>query len=556
MKILIVDDDAVMRSMLVSMLEEVVESVDQCIDGQDALDYLDDTDTPPDIVLLDVIMPVLDGFQTAREIRKRYSERHLPILFLTSLEKKNAFAKCLFYGDDFIMKPVDRQTLLAKINAHDRIVKLYNQLNSQKQLLEQHHEKTQFEFSIVESIFSNLMRNFFDDCAGLAYHSSPQSTFNGDLLLVARRPYGGVYALLGDVTGHGLPSAILTIPIARTFNSMARKGRSIGSIAQEINAILFNYLPDGMMFAASLLEVQADGLQCSLWSGGLPDTLILNPDGQVAQVIRPQHMPLGVNASEEFDPTVQAFTLVEGQRLFLYTDGITEANNCEGQMFGEQRLLDTIAANPDTPFDAVLDAVHTFAKEQDDDLSLLQLTAPVLIPRQPVPLDPAQRSPMTTCTQISLTSAQLKHFNPVPWCRNLLLACIGESSHTDLITTILSEMYANALEHGILGLDSSLKETDEGFMAYYQLRQDALEQLVDAQIDLEIRYCADHRRLRLTITDSGQGFDIEKIHRSSREKTFGRGMMLIDQLCAKVEYRDGGRTLMVEYDLTTDLQED
>jgi PleD family two-component response regulator len=117
--VLIVDDQALNRILLEKMLLEENYKISIAFNGLEALEVLEKEAI--DIVLLDVLMPVMDGFEAAKLIKQRYNDVYLPIIFITSLEDQSSFERCLEVGgDDFIQKPFEKVILNAKIKAHSR----------------------------------------------------------------------------------------------------------------------------------------------------------------------------------------------------------------------------------------------------------------------------------------------------------------------------------------------------------------------------------------------------------------------------------------------------
>ena len=135
MKILIVDDEPINRAMLVSMLSEA--GFTDCVEascGNDALAIVEQA--IPDLVLLDVVMPGMSGFEVAPQIRNLADGRYLPILFITALDDKESLMKCLEVGgNDFATKPFDKHILTAKIRAHEKIRNLSAHIEQQNEEL-------------------------------------------------------------------------------------------------------------------------------------------------------------------------------------------------------------------------------------------------------------------------------------------------------------------------------------------------------------------------------------------------------------------------------------
>lgn len=131
MKILIVDDESINRTLLANILYNAgyIDCV-EAANGVDAIELF--VEEKPDLVLLDVIMPGLSGFDVAPKIRNLADETYLPILFITALEDKESLVRCLEVGgNDFATKPFDRHILIAKIRAHLQIRALSDRIEQQ-----------------------------------------------------------------------------------------------------------------------------------------------------------------------------------------------------------------------------------------------------------------------------------------------------------------------------------------------------------------------------------------------------------------------------------------
>jgi anti-sigma regulatory factor (Ser/Thr protein kinase) len=127
----------------------------------------------------------------------------------------------------------------------------------------------------------------------------------------------------------------------------------------------------------------------------------------------------------------------------------------------------------------------------------------------------------------------------------------GTDTHRAEIFTILSELYNNAFDHGILGLDSGLKKTSEGFMQYYMEREERMTTLDDARIRLSISHEPYDQggRLSLSLEDSGKGFDHhnKRIELTNTVEHSGRGIPLVNTLCEELEYQGDGNVVEAKY---------
>ena len=119
--------------------------------------------------------------------------------------------------------------------------------------------------------------------------------------------------------------------------------------------------------------------------------------------------------------------------------------------------------------------------------------------------------------------------------------------HSELFT-VLSELYNNALEHGVLELDSALKQSDDGFFEYFTLREEKLSVLEVASIVISAEYQPDENTLAIRIKDSGSGFKQQHMSKLENvEKSYGRGISLVKELCESIEYTNKGNTVDVVF---------
>ena len=226
MNILIADDNEVERLILSRVLESQGHNVIQAATGGQAIEAYHKQQ--PGLVFLDVLMPDIDGYEVASEIKKEQASRWVPIIFLTSLTDAYDLAKCIECGgDDFVSKPINRIIIKAKVDAFSRIAHLYETIETQKSEIQFHNEHLIQEQEAAKKVFNNIAHRGCLEADNVHFHLSPMSIFNGDLLLAAETPMGGMRLMLADFTGHGLPAAIGAMPTSEIFYSMTKKGFTI-----------------------------------------------------------------------------------------------------------------------------------------------------------------------------------------------------------------------------------------------------------------------------------------------------------------------------------------
>lgn len=556
-KILIVDDQAYNRELLGFVLKDNGYSCVTAVNGMEAVDIMARDDSI-DLVLMDVNMPVMDGFEATRHIKASHPDRHIPIVFVTALDDEKTLAECLAVGgDDFIPKPVNDIVLLAKVAANSRTAALYRQLQTTNKSLVYHQKVMDREHAIVEHVFQNGLRRVDMGCRNIRYSITPLSMFNGDLFLSAPNPSGGVYVLLGDFTGHGLSAAIGCLPVADIFYAMTKKHSDVGEIAYEMNVRLQSLLPSYMFFCAAILELSVNGDRLSYWIGGMNDVLLVDAKGGVSDRLTAQHMPLGVLENHEFDSTVGSISVVPGTKVFVYTDGVIEGQNDSGEIFGEARLEALFESPCDTYVDTVNGALQAFQQDQRDDISFVELHCLPVTYETPEALEKYLDVPEAT-TQlpwhltVNLGPEDLRQGDVVIQVIRLIANETSLSLYKDPLFTVVSELFNNALDHGLLGLDSSLKDSVDGFSDYYSLRAEKLSALNEGHIDLSVRLVgSDRKQLRIKVSHTGTGVAPRDLGSEgvTAELPYGRGLLLLEALCQSVEYSEDGLTSVAIFEL-------
>lgn len=549
MKILVVDDEPVNRFLLLNMLqEEGYQEVFEAENGQQALSMA--KDICPDIVLLDIIMPDISGFEVAPQIKEMAGDTHLPIIFITALDDQESMSQGLSCGgDDFVHKPFNKVILSAKIRAHARTRILSIKTVKQNEALKYHQNMVNREHTIVEHIFSNALKFSEEVQALVDFHLAPASNFNGDMLLLEKGPAGSLYILLGDFTGHGLASAIGALPVARAFQAMADKGLSVSEMAATLNQTLLNLLPDDMFFATALVEISKNGQHFVIWNGGLPHLILLDDEGELIHRFESQHMALGILDDEDFESHVERYETEHGARLLGYTDGVIESQNEAGDMLHEEGFESWLQESASINVDQLTDRLKTFRGkvEQTDDITLFCFTF------QPLHFSEqfSELSLVPWQVEVLADIALIRDADPVNEIMEMISVHTGLARWRSSIFTVLSELFNNALDHGLLELDSSLKEGAEGFIHYFSEKERRFKELQQGSVHFSIQYDASAHKLIVQVKDSGAGFDIDNIFTQVESShDFGRGIGLIRELTSSIQYSEKGTKATAVFDLS------
>lgn len=378
MKILIADDKAENRILLRYIIQKLDHDIIEVTNGQEACSLFEgDSPCDIDLILMDIMMPIMDGIEATRKIKALNTQHHVAIIFVTALDNQETLNDCLKSGgDDFIPKPVNSVVLAAKLAAHQRIIEMHRELEENCKTLRYHQALIQAEHQVVNKIFHKAMKKNALNLPGFYYYLSPVSLFNGDLLLITEHPTEGIYFLIGDFTGHGLSAAIGSLPLTEIFFSLSESGYSISSIAEKMDSRLKEILPTSMFCCAALINLNPERTHIEAWVGGLDSLMITDNEGKLKLEVPSKHLPLGVHWGGDFNTKTEIYPIDHGDRIFAYTDGITEATNTEGNMFGSERLKSALVGKePKQEIENIVNQVKLFCGEENqrDDMTIAQL---------------------------------------------------------------------------------------------------------------------------------------------------------------------------------------
>lgn len=554
--VLVADDKPENLLLLTSFLKREGYAYVTAANGREAVEAC--RRRAPDIILMDAAMPDMDGFQATHAIRRLFPDRWIPIIFVSAHSSTENQARGLSAGaDDYISKPVNLAVLAEKLRAMQRIAAMQARIAQYAAQLEESLERSRSDQEFARHLLTHMAGRMAPrEELGLAYWAEAAAGLSGDIVAGTHGPAGKRYLMVADAAGHGLAAAISVLPLVEAFYRLAKKGFSPASIISELNAKARGLLPRDRFVAA--LIVVADEAENSLqvWNGGLPEALFLDDAGEVLRRFPSRHPPLGMLSMEQLKLLPELFAWPGPGQLVIYTDGLSEAEDRTGEPFGAARLEAVLRrASRAERLDAVRAAVlaHLGATSPHDDVTLAMLDCPA--PRSPSPLPVAGKQPSagTPATSwrstLRLDARQLRTLDVVPLVMNWIEQLQPLQERRGLVFTVLAELVSNAIDHGLLGLDSGLKHIPDGFERYMEARTEALARLTEGWIEITVE-CAggeDTMELTITVTDSGSGFpyaDYLDHLQGSDTLPSGRGIALVRQLTTELRYEGRGNRVV------------
>ncbi len=212
------------------------------------------------------------------------------------------------------------------------------------------------------------------------YATVPATLFGGDVVSAQTLADGSIAFLVGDVTGHDLGAALLTPLVLESFARQSGAATDFAAMLRALNAELAAALPSGNFVAGIVGHLDAARRRLRVWNGGLPRALYVSAAGEVRATFASMHLPLGIQSALLFDATFVEHVCEQPGYLAVCTDGVVEAMDASGTMFGTRRLVEFLAEMGPAPEPGrLLERVRAHAtRALDDDatLYLLELGRP------------------------------------------------------------------------------------------------------------------------------------------------------------------------------------
>ena len=380
-RILVVDDNDDNRYTLVLYLElEGYADIQVAEDGEQAIARLDKESF--DVVLLDVMMPKVNGYEVLSWLKDRRRLHELPVIMISALNEMSSVVRCIEIGAvDYLLKPFNPVLLKARLGASLEKKRLRDQVNAHLFRLEQELEAARdLQISMLPQVFPPPARHCPVDVWGLVH---PAREVGGDLYDFFTTEDGSLCFFVGDVSGKGMPAALFmarTKSLIRIATELMREREGAAASPADIIARVNRELcqnNNDMMFVTLFFGMLAldtgEVLYCN--AGHNPPYRV---DGGTPRAIEDaKGMILGIQPRAAY--TTGKLVLAPGETLYLYSDGVTEAHDPGGDLFCEHRVESVLRTHAGRGsrevVGGVTEALRGFVgtAPQSDDITMLAL---------------------------------------------------------------------------------------------------------------------------------------------------------------------------------------
>jgi sigma-B regulation protein RsbU (phosphoserine phosphatase) len=382
-RVLIVDDSLTNRLVLENYVKALGYQPEAAVDGVAALEHI--RRQPPDLVLLDIIMPKMDGYEVLSQLKADAATRDLPVIMISGIDEMESVVRCIQQGaEDYLPRPINTTLLRARAGASLEKKRLRDEEKRKTVALglalEQLQEATQIiqhEVEHIAAIQRALLPQTLPAIAGLEIAAS-YATFGqagGDLydfIPMGDRPgaspgdpAGPWGILVADASGHGPAAAVLTAMVNAILRAYPTRPAGPAEVLSHLNRHLVSKALESSFVTAffGIFDPSTRRLVYALAGHDPPIRKCFPQGGTIERLPETDGMPLGIMDDNDF--TEQAVQLAAGEYLFLFTDGISEAASPEGTQFGLKGIMDSLAA-PMNAAQEVLDLVNAGLKKHQN----------------------------------------------------------------------------------------------------------------------------------------------------------------------------------------------
>ena len=345
-KVLVVDDEPRNVRLLSMILKTQGYDVLQGYSGEEALEKVE-TESP-DLILLDIMMPRMNGYEVCKRLREAEHTEAIPIVMITALRGLDEKIKALDIGaDDFISKPFDKLEVLARIRTLLRVKYLHDELVSAQKKLKEQNKLLKDELEMAREVQQALLPKEMEMPQGLEFYHQylPTLDVGGDFFDIAKISPSSIGVFIADVMGHGAQPALITVLIKTLLSELVHESQNPAGLLSELNQ-RYNALVRqmGIFTSAFYLTIDVNKQEVVFSNAGHPPPLLICKENLELKEL-PKESGLALGLAGDYNYQNHERKLKRGDTIFLYTDGLFDVKNQNGKVFGLENLKSIVANN-------------------------------------------------------------------------------------------------------------------------------------------------------------------------------------------------------------------
>ncbi|HPE88598.1 MAG TPA: SpoIIE family protein phosphatase [Spirochaetia bacterium] len=383
-RILVVDDDSFNREILARHLERQGHVVCQASNGREAFTIL--SEAPFEVVVLDIMMPGMSGFQFLEALREDPRLREVSTIVVSALDDPVSMARCIELGaEDYLIRDFDPILLKARIDSLLEKKEYKRQNDAALRRLVETQERLAAELrdaaSYVRSLLPKRLR-----WRGVSadWEFIPSLSLGGDCFYYHRIDERRLAIYLLDVSGHGIQAALLSATIMNMLRGLALGGVDYGSPSSVLSRLNRSFRiedQNNMYFTIWYGVYDAQARTLLYASAGSPPAILVGPDGAVSELVGDGPV-IGVDEGASFSELEASVS--PGSNLYLFSDGLFEIRTKAGGMLPWESFVELLeahhlecTASPGclSPIKRIVDSIRSLSSKAlfDDDISIVEL---------------------------------------------------------------------------------------------------------------------------------------------------------------------------------------
>ncbi|MBF0398479.1 MAG: response regulator [Desulfobacterales bacterium] len=380
--ILIVDDVPNNLKLLGNILKQNGYKVAAANSGEHALNFI--SNKQPDLILLDIMMPGMDGYEVCRRIKANDKTKDIPVIFVTARTDMDSIIKGLELGAlDYINKPFNQKEVLLRIENQIKIKSLTNSLIKKNELLEEKQRIIMDDLDAAAEIQKSLVPEPYEQFKGINICHSfiPCKKVGGDIYNLIPLDDSHIAIYIIDIMGHGVASSMVSLLVSQTLNQKDKSfiindNKQIVSPDMVLRKLDSEFPFERFEKFFSIFYMVLNTLNGKILysNAGHPIPILFKKNNDI-EFLEERGTFIGLG---EPVPFLVGETKIEaGERIFFYTDGIVEEKNKENLEFGvdnfKKYILDSMNEPLNKVCNIVLKALKQFIQKDDfnDDITLL-----------------------------------------------------------------------------------------------------------------------------------------------------------------------------------------
>jgi sigma-B regulation protein RsbU (phosphoserine phosphatase) len=378
-EILLVDDSAASRILIGRHLAALGHRIREAESGELGLEML--RDFRPDLIILDVLMPDMTGYQVLRELKRDERTREIPVIMLSAVQNSESIAQCIKMGaEDYLPKDYEPSILKARIDASIEKTRLQQERERYTEALIESQSALAAELREAANYITAQLPNPLEGDIRSRLFFKPSAQLGGDFFNHFWLDAENLCMFLLDASGHGIRSALLAISISHLLGTRSLPGTSFTNPASVLKNLNRNFQieDESSTFFTIWYGVYNRRERVLRYSSaGAAPAVFIKANSDRVHLLGSEDIIIGALEDSEYAQYEQS--VGDGDRLFLFSDGIFEIIRSTGKMLGLEEFVELLALTPgniDEDIPQIMTQIEALSADEnfEDDVSLLEIS--------------------------------------------------------------------------------------------------------------------------------------------------------------------------------------